>query len=310
MMESIKVHAPATVANVVCGFDVMGFAVEAPGDEVTLTLKDEPGIRIKSIRGDGGKLPLNPTENTVSVAIAKMMEATGFSRGVEIELEKKMPLGSGLGSSAASAAAGVFAFNQLIERPMNSADLVPFAMEGERLACGTAHADNVAPAIMGGFILIRQYDPLDLISLPYPTDLFCVIVHPHIEINTRDAREILRKNVPLKLAAKQWGNVAGLVSGLYQHDYDLMSRSLVDVIVEPVRSILIPGFERVKSASKSAGAIGCGISGSGPSIFALCREGVKDDVSNAMKKVYKEMGIGCDMFTSPINATGPKILEK
>lgn len=309
MSKTIKVFAPATVANVSCGFDVLGFAVNSPGDEAIVTMTDKPGVIITKITGDEGRLPLDPKKNTVSATIIKMLETLGSNKGFEIELHKKMPLGSGLGSSAASSVAGIFAVNELLGKPLTPIQLLPFAMEGERLASGTAHADNVGPALFGGFVLIRSYHPLDVIRIPTPTDLYASIVHPHIEVETRDARSILRKEIKLKDAITQWGNVAGLVAGLITNDYGLIGRSMEDVIVEPLRAILIPGFYDVKHAALESGALGGGISGSGPSIFALSRgEETAKKVGNAMVKAFEKIGIESDLFVSQINANGPIVI--
>jgi homoserine kinase len=309
MSESIKVFASATVANVSCGFDVLGFAVDSPGDEAIVTKTDKKGVTITKITGDEGRLPLDPSKNTVSATIIKMLASIGSDQGFEIELHKKMPLGSGLGSSAASSVAGIFAVNELLGKPLLPIQLLPFAMEGERLASGTAHADNVAPALYGGFVLIRSYHPLDVIAIPTPSDLYASIVHPHIEVETRDARSILRKEIKLKDAITQWGNVAGLVTGLITNDYDLIGRSMQDVVVEPLRAILIPGFYDVKNAAIEVGALGGGISGSGPSIFALSK-GIEtaQKAGNAMVEAFKQIGIESDLFVSKINAKGPIIL--
>lgn len=272
-------------------------------------MTDKPGVVITKITGDEGRLPLDPKKNTVSATIIKMLEQLGENRGFEIELHKKMPLGSGLGSSAASSVAGIFAVNELLGKPLTPIQLLPFAMEGERLASGTAHADNVGPALFGGFVLIRSYHPLDVIRIPTPSDLYASIVHPHIEVETRDARSILRKEIKLKDAITQWGNVAGLVTGLITSDYALIGRSMQDVIVEPLRAILIPGFYDVKDAAIQAGALGGGISGSGPSIFALSRgEDTAQKVGAAMVSAFKNIGIDSDLFVSQINANGPIVI--
>lgn len=310
MTKEIKVFAPATVANVSCGFDVLGFAVDNPGDEAIVKMTEKSGVKITKITGDKGRLPLDPQKNTVSATIIKMLEHLGEKRGFEVELHKKMPLGSGLGSSAASSVAGIFAVNELLGKPLSKLELLPFAMEGERLASGTAHADNVAPALYGGFVLIRSYSPLDVISIHTPSDLYAAIVHPHIEVETRDARSILRKEIKLKDAITQWGNVAGLVTGLLTDDYGLIGRSMTDVIVEPLRAILIPGFYGVKDAALNAGALGSGISGSGPSIFSV-NKGL--DIANkaglAMVDAFKKIGIESDLFVSKVNQKGPVILS-
>lgn len=306
--KSIKVFAPATVANVSCGFDVLGFAVENPGDEIILTLSDEPGIRFKKITGDNGRLPYEAMENTAGISISLFCEKVGFKGGIEIELNKNMPLGSGLGSSAASTVAGVFAANELLGKPMKKEELLPFAMEGERIACGAAHADNVAPCLYGGFVLIRSYDPLDIIEIPTPDNLYCALVHPHIEVKTKDAREILRKLIPLKHAVVQWGNVGGLVAGLMKNDYELIGRSLQDVIIEPIRSILIPGFQEVKAAAMESGALGASISGSGPSVFALCYgEETAKKAGDNMQHAFMNKDIKSTLYVSKVNPKGPVV---
>ncbi len=310
MPDSIRVFAPATVANVACGFDIFGFAVEQPGDEVILRKRNRPGVEIVEITGDGGRLPKQFEKNTAGVAIAEFLKHMGSDQGIEVTLHKKMPLGSGLGSSAASSVAGVFAINKLMGEPMTQADLLPFAMEGERLACGSAHADNVAPSLMGGFIVIRSYHPLDIIRIPTPASLYCTLVHPQIEVNTKDARNILKKEIPLKNTITQMGNVAGLIAGLMQSDYALIGRSLVDVIIEPVRSILIPGFGEVKAAALEAGALGCSISGSGPSMFALSSDiDTAQQVGKAMQETFANIRIESEVYVSGINRRGPVILS-
>ncbi len=311
MSESIKVFAPATVANVVCGFDALGFAVDQPGDEVILRKKNSPGIQISKISGDEGKLSKNPQKNTAGVALTALLEKVNPAFGFDIELHKQMPFGSGLGSSAASAVAAVFAGNQLLDNPLSMEDLLSFTLKSEEMASGSPHADNVAPCLYGGFILIRSTQPIDVVRLSYPSPLFASIVHPQIEISTKNAREILRTEVQLKEAATQWANVGGLVAGLLQKDYDLISRSMVDNIVEPVRSLLIPGFSEVKSAAMDNDAIGAGISGSGPSVFALSKgEEQANKIGSAMHAEFSKQGIPSDIFISSVNPSGPIILEK
>jgi homoserine kinase len=308
-MNSIKVFAPATVANVTCGFDILGFAVDSPGDEITLKKTRRKEVRIVKITGDGGALPYDPDKNTASAVIKKFLSDTGLDQGIDVLLAKKMPLGSGLGSSAASSVAAVFAVNELLGKPMSLKELLPYAMEGERIACGTAHADNVAPGLFGGFVLIRSYNPLDTIKLPTPKEMFSTIIHPQIEVKTKDAREILRKEILFRDSVRQSGNVAGLVAGLALSDFGLISRSLHDYIVEPIRSILIPGFDEVKKAALDAGVLGAGISGSGPSIFALSSdEETAREAGWKMKKVYDKMNIGNEVYVSGINQQGPKII--
>ncbi|SFF01715.1 homoserine kinase [Thermoflexibacter ruber] len=309
MNKQIKVFAPATVANVACGFDVLGFALNEPGDEVILQTTDSNEVTLSKITGDGGKLPLDVSKNTAAAVIKHYLAHIGSRQGIDIQLHKRMPLGSGLGSSAASAVAGLFAVNELLGSPLTRAELLPFAMEGERIASGAAHADNVAPALLGGFVLVRSYNPLDIVSIPFPKDLVATVVHPQIEIRTEDARSILKKSILLKDAIQQWGNIGGLIAGLIQGDYDLIKRSLQDVIIEPVRSLLIPNFDKVKQAALESGALGCSISGSGPSIFALSNSlAIAGEIASAMRKELKVIGIDCDVYISPINNVGARVL--
>jgi homoserine kinase len=310
-MTSIQVFAPATVSNVACGFDIFGFAVTKPGDEVHLKLAKPSGIRITNITGDGGKLPREVERNTAGVVVQQFLKKINQTEvGVEIEIHKQMPLGSGMGSSAASAVAALVGINELFGRPLDKRALLPFAMEGERLACGSAHADNVAPSLFGGFVLIRSYEPLDVIELQTPPNLWCVLVHPDIEVRTEDARAILKKMIPLPSAIRQWGNAAALVAGLLQSDYALIGRALEDVIIEPVRKVLIPGFDDVKAAALAQGALGCSLSGSGPSMFALATSSqTAHAVGEAMKQTFQNtVGFSSDVFVSQINPEGPKIL--
>ncbi|WKN32921.1 homoserine kinase [Porifericola rhodea] len=317
MEKSIRVFAPATVANVACGFDIMGFAIEQPGDEVVMRLTDKRGVvEIEKIIGDEGKLPLDPDKNTVSLVVQQLLKDVDSKYGASITLYKNMPLGSGLGSSAASAVAGLHAINELLVRhePEKAIPerkgLLPYAMEGERLACGSAHADNVAPALIGGFVLVRSYEPLDVISIPTPLSLWVTVIHPQVEVQTRDARSILRKQISLKDATIQWGNTAGLVAGLWQCDYDLIGRSMQDVIIEPIRSILIPGFDSVKYSAMRAGALGCGISGSGPSVFALSKdEETAIEVGRKMQNAFGMLNIDSEVYVSPINRDGPRVVD-
>jgi homoserine kinase len=309
MTKTIKVFAPATVANVACGFDVLGFAVDAPGDIVTMKLTDKPGIKIAAVSGDGGRLPLTAEKNTAGVAVNAFLQHLNIQQGVEITIEKNLPLGSGMGSSAASSAAAVVAINELLNKPFTQEQLVPFAMEAERIACGAAHADNVAPAIMGGFVLIRSYAPLDLIKIPSPENLYCTVITPDIELRTEDARKVLKQDITLKDAILQWGNLAALIAGLMQNDYALIGRSLQDVVVEPMRSLLIPGFEDVKQAALDSGVLGCSISGSGPSIFALSNsETMARNAGVAMEKALNNIGLQGKIYISKVNTEGAKVI--
>ncbi len=308
-METLKIFAPATVSNVTCGFDILGFPVEAPGDIMTFRKTENKEIRITRISG-ADSIPLETNRNIAGVVSRKMLEDNNMPFGLEIELDKGIVPGSGIGSSGASAAGTAFAVNVLLKKKYTEKELVPYAMLGEMSASGTRHADNVAPAIYGGFILIRSYDPLDIIRLDYPDDLYCTLFHPLVEIKTRDARDILKKTLALDAAIKQWGNVAGLVTGLLKKDYDLIARSMEDVVAEPVRSLLIPDYHKLKNAALENGALGCGISGSGPSVFALMRgEKTAEKVKNAMVKAYRDTGIDFNAYVSKIATDGVKIIS-
>jgi homoserine kinase len=308
--ESIHVFAPATVANVVCGFDVLGFAVNEPGDEVIMRVTNKPGITISKITGDDGRLPLDPSKNTVSVSVQHYLNSVGRDDiGLDIELHKKMPIGSGLGSSSASTVAGLFAIKTLLGDDADPVNLLPFAMKGEEMACGHGHADNVAPALFGGFVLIRSYEPLDVVRLPHPADLWCAIVFPDVDVPTREARQIIRKNIQMKDAVTQWGNIAGLVSGLFMQDVDLIGRSMKDILVEPVRSMLIPDFYLMREIAMNLGAVSFGISGSGPSVFAFTRnEETAKLVTQKLQKHLSGINIGSNAYVSTINDKGPRVL--
>lgn len=308
-MKTIKAFAPATVANVSCGFDIFGFAVDAPGDEVILTLKDEPGVVVTKITGDGGKLPKETDRNTSSVAVQAYLNSIKSHQGVSIELHKHLPLGSGMGSSAASSAAALVAINKLMGEKLTREQLLPFAMEAERVACGSAHADNVAPSLLGGFVLIRGYAPLDVTKIPVPGDLYCTLVHPHLELKTEDSRRVLKPTILLKDAITQWGNIAGLVAGLMKPDYGLISRSLKDVVAEPIRSALIPGFDTIKEAAIRAGALGCGISGSGPTIFMLSNDqSIAGKAGEVVQNEFQKLKLNSEIYISKINDAGARII--
>ena len=310
MKDSIKVFAPATVANVVCGFDVLGFAVNERGDEVIMRVTDKPGITLSKITGDNGRLPLDPAKNTVSVSVQHYLKSIDRTDiGLDIELHKKMPIGSGLGSSSASTVAGLFAAKTLLSDETDVAKLLPFAMKGEEMACGHGHADNVAPALMGGFVLIRSYEPLDVIRLPHPKGLFCAIVFPDVDVPTREARQIIRDKIYMKDAVTQWGNIAGLVSGLFMNDIDLIGRSMKDILVEPVRSMLIPDFYKMREMAMEMGAVSFGISGSGPSVFAFTKsEEEARQIAQKLQKHLASVGIGSNIYVSDINDQGPKVM--
>jgi len=307
-MNQVKVFAPATVANVACGFDVLGLALDYPGDEVLVTKTDKNDIVITACH-NAENLPLEADKNVAGVALKALLDKLGSDQGFEIELTKGVKPGSGIGSSAASSAAAVVAVNELLGTPFTKKELVKFAMEGERCATGVAHADNVAPSICGGFTLVRSYEPLDIIKIDSPKELWATVIHPQLEVKTRDARRVLKGGIDLSKAITQWGNVGGLVAGLYSEDYDLIGRSLVDVVIEPIRSILIPGYEKVKRATIESGALGCSISGSGPSIFGLSKgEETANNVKEAMAEVYTQYGVDFEIHVSQINSEGAKVI--
>ncbi|WP_373073552.1 homoserine kinase [Zeaxanthinibacter enoshimensis] len=305
-MESIKVFCPATIANISCGFDVLGLALDTVGDLMTVKKQQEKGIEILEVTGQD--LPKEAHRNVAGVAGMALLQQADYNGGFSIRIDKKIKAGSGIGSSAASSAGAVWAMNELLGKPFTRRQLVEFAMEGERLASGVAHADNVAPAIFGGFTLIRSYNPLDIIHISPPGELVATVIHPQIEIKTSDSRKILKTTISLEDGIKQWGNLGGLIAGLYTQDYDLIGRSLEDHIVEPIRSILIPGFDALKKHSLEAGALGCGISGSGPSVYALSRSlATAMEVASAMKTVYDKLGIAYDLHVSEIGKSGVRV---
>lgn len=303
---AVKVLVPATIANLVCGFDILGLALQEPQDMMEMSLSDKPGIRIRHM--DRFDLPIDPLKNVAGVALQALLNEAKKNIGFDLTIEKHVKPGSGLGSSAASSAGAVVAANYLLQNIFSKEDLIRFAMFGEKLASGVKHADNIAPCIYGGIILVRSIFPLDIIQLSSPP-LYLAIVHPQIEVKTSDARQILRKEVQLKDAIRQWGNIAGLVTGFLKNDYELIGRSLEDVIIEPVRSILIPGFAEVKQKSIEAGALGGGISGSGPSIFMMSKdENVSRTVEKIMKEVYDKIGIEYKTYVTTINNKGVEII--
>ncbi|RAR73909.1 homoserine kinase [Flavobacterium aciduliphilum] len=309
-MNEIKLFCPATIANLSCGFDVLGLCLETIGDEMIIRKSSEKGIRITKIIG--ADLPMETEKNVAGVAaLAFYQEASSreaFDYGFEIEIYKNIKTGSGIGSSSASAAGAVFGINELLGCPFTRKELVTFAMKGEVVASGSEHADNVAPCLLGGVTLVRGYNPLDVIRIDSPNELFAVVLHPHIEVKTADARAVLNPMIPLKNAITQWGNVGGLIAGLYTQDYELIGRSLEDVIVEPLRKKLIPGFDETKFDAMQNGALGAGISGAGPSIFALCKgHKTAEKVAFAMSESYQIIGIPFDMHLSKINPEGVKI---
>jgi homoserine kinase len=306
-LNKVTAFAPASVANVGCGFDVLGFAINGPGDEIEVQFSDDPGVVITHIEGDQGKLPLDPEKNTAGKAALSLLDALDEASlsGIEMKIIKKMPMGSGLGSSAASSVAAAVAVNRLLGEPYSAEELLPFAVAGELTASGSPHADNVAASLLGGFILVRSNDPLDVIPLPCPDNLYCTIVHPKIEIATKETRQILRKEVPLAKAVVQWGNVGALVAGLYSNDLPLIGRAMQDVIIEPTRSFLIPGFSRMKESALEQGALGFSISGAGPSVFTLSETvEIAKNVGEKAGKVLDTLGLEYDVIVSEINRKG------
>ncbi|WP_439132143.1 homoserine kinase [Polaribacter sp.] len=307
-MDYLKIFSPATVANVSCGFDSLGFAVDNIGDEMTFVKTPHKRVEITSITG--ADLTYDVNKNAASAVVQKMLQEVNADFGINLTIHKGFSPGSGLGSSAASAAGAAFGANKLLGDVYNTIELTKFAMFGEEVACGSPIADNVAAAIYGGFVLIKSYDPLDIIKLPVPNELRVVAIHPQIEVKTKDARDVLPENIPLKDAVTQWANVGGLISGLHSNDYHLISNSLVDIVVEPHRKNLIPFFDDVKNAAEKAGALGAGISGSGPTIFALCKgDHSAENVYNAIEKSYRNKGIDFELFISKINHEGIKIIN-
>jgi homoserine kinase len=306
-MTEIKLFCPATIANLSCGFDVLGVCLDTVGDEMIIRKSVQKGVRITKIVG--ADLPLETEKNVAGVAALALLKEVQVDFGFEIEIYKNIKAGSGIGSSSASAAGAVFGINELIGKPFTRKELVQFAMQGEVLASGSAHADNVAPALCGGFTLVRGYDPLDIIRMDSPSELYATVIHPQIELKTSEMRAVLQPMVSLKSAITQWGNVGGLIAGLYTNDYELIGRSLHDDIVEPLRGKFIPQFELVKQTSIEHGALGAGISGSGPSIFALSK-GIQtaQKVAAEMAKIFDTTGIPYEVHVSKINAEGVKII--
>jgi homoserine kinase len=300
----IKVFAPASVANVACGFDVLGFALERPGDEIIVRFSENKGLKITKITG--GKLPYEAEKNTAGYAALTLLEHLGESgRGIEMEIHKKMPFGSGLGSSAASAAGAVVAINELLRRPLEKRDLLKFAVLGESIASGAIHADNVAPSLLGGFTLVRDSETLDVHRIHTPRGLYAAVVYPKVEVLTKEARAMLKTEVPLKTMVKQSANLGAFIVGMFNSDFELIKRSLHDLIIEPQRAQLIPHFYEVKEVAYTEGVLGCSISGSGPSVFALAENSLTAERAGlAMQRVYEKNKIPCELYISPINMEG------
>ena len=306
-MNEIKIFCPATIANISCGFDVLGLCLETVGDEMIIRKSDVKGIKITKIVGE--ELPLETSKNVAGVAALALLDAIDYKFGFEIEIYKNIKPGSGIGSSAASAAGAVFGINELLEKPFKRKELVEFAMKGEAIASGSEHADNVAPAILGGITLVRSSAPLDIIKIESPSELYATVIHPQIELKTSEMRAVLQPMIPLKSAILQWGNLGGLIAGFYTSDYELIGRSLHDEIVEPLRGPFIPKFDVIKKTALENGALGSGISGSGPSIFALSK-GIEtaNRIAKAMFVVYEDMNMPFEIHVSKVNPEGVKII--
>jgi homoserine kinase len=309
MPDSVLVHSPATLSNLGCGFDVFGLALAAPYDTIRIRRTAEPGVRIQHL--DGYQLPTDPAHNVAGVALQAMLAAVPEPVGFDLEISKGIKPGSGVGSSAASAAGAVVGANALLGNRFTKMQLVDFAMAGEMVASGARHADNIAPAIFGGFTVVRSLEPtLDILALPAPP-LWVAVVHPQIEVKTSDSRKVLPTAVPLGLAVRQWANVAGLVAGFLTADYDLIGRSMDDYIVEPARLPLIPGLAEARKRALAAGSIGGGISGSGPSIFMLNKlEATAQAVGEAMGGVFAELGIEFNTYVGPVATEGAKVVSE
>ncbi|MGW8317306.1 MAG: homoserine kinase [Bacteroidales bacterium] len=303
----VQVFGPATVSNVGPGFDLMGFALETPGDEL-LVRRNNLG-KLKLFNESGCTLPMDPDQNVAAVAASALLAELNAEPGFDIVFLKKINPGSGIGSSAASCVAAVVGINELLGNPLDTTALVPFALEGEKMASGSTHADNIAPALLGGITLIRSYEPLDIKHIPYPEDLWCAVVHPDLQIKTLESRKLIPKEVPLATALKQCGNLAGLIAGLTTADYSLIQRSVRDVFAEPYRTGQLPEFEVLKQASLDAGSIGTGLSGSGPSVFSLCRgESMAQSLGKHMREHFTHRQIAANLYISRISEAGCRIM--
>jgi len=307
--QTATAFAPATVANVGIGFDILGHAVEALGDRVHLRRTAERGVRIKAITGVATELPLVPEQNTAGQALKSLVEAQRLDFGLEMTIEKGIPLGSGLGGSAASAVAAVVAGNAFLEKPLTKLELLKFAMKGEAVASGSVHVDNIAPSLFGGLVLTVGIDHPRTKQIPVPPGIRCVLVHPHMFLSTREARKILSKTVEMSDLIWQCANLAGFISACYTNDLDMIRDAFEDVVVEPQRQALIPGFKAVKRAAMAAGALGCSISGAGPTVFAWCEEPAARDIQTAMVKAFAAHGLETDRLISAIEPTGARVID-
>ena len=309
MNKYVKVFAPATIGNVSCGFDVLGLCVSHPGDIVSVRLTNESGVSIKKITGDGGKLPLKSDENTASVAVMEYLHSMDIQIGVEIDIKKGLPLAGGMGASGASAVGALYALNHLLGNPLTPKEMLPFALKAEEVACGSPHADNVAPGLLGGLVLIKNHNPVDIITLPFPDDVSIVLLHPKTMVKTEQARKIIPLNIPLKDAIAQMANIATFVSGVYEKDYSKMAKGITDLIAEPVRKKMIPYFEEVKKISVENGAFGFGISGSGPTMFAFVSDLVAGErIVSKVEGLFIKKGMSIDTYITNVNNVGPQII--
>ena len=307
--KSVTAFAPATVGNVGVGFDILGHTVKAVGDRVQARRTAGRGIRIAAITGSQATLPLEAEKNTAGMALVSMAGALSLPFGIEISIEKGIPLGSGLGGSAASAVAAVVAANALLDTPLSKLELLKFAMQGEAVASGSVHVDNIAPSLFGGLVLTVGIDHPRTKQIPVPPNVRCVLVHPHMFLSTREARRILRKTVDLSDVVWQTANLAGFISGCYTNDLEMLRDAFEDVIIEPQRAQLIPGFKAVKQAATSNGALGCSISGAGPTVFAWCEEHFAEGIRAAMVEAFAEHNLASDHWVSAIDTEGARIVE-
>lgn len=309
MEELIKAYAPASIGNVIVGFDVLGLAVQEPGDEVGVKFNDNQKTQIISIEGDNGKLPKDADKNTAGIAVNAFLRKLDSRQGIDIHLKKNLPLGSGLGSSAASAVAAVVAANKLFDEPFTKTALLPFLMEAEAVASGSAHADNIAPCLLGGLVITLSNSPVQVKQLPFLKDAWIVLTKPNVEVLTKQARMLLKDSVPLNNVVSQFSNLGGFISSLYENDVDLMRQSMQDYIAEPVRAQLIPGYMQIKDIARQNNAIACGISGSGPTMFALTETKKEaDNLSEQFQQAFQEINIGCLNYVTQVSEEGARVL--
>ena len=308
--ETATGFAPATVGNVAVGFDILGFATASVGDRVTVRCIDEPTVRIAAITGVVTDLPDQADENTATVGLVQLRDDLGLECGFEVTIDKGIPLGSGMGGSAASAVASMVAVNALLSDKLDRERVLSYALMGEALASGAVHGDNVTPCLYGGLTLTRSLEPVDIIEIPVPDDVCCVLVHPHLRIDTHRARQVIPAELPLKNFVEQSANLAGFLAGCYRADLGLIRRSLADMLIEPHRAPLIPGFADVRAAALEAGALGCSISGSGPSVFAWCAdEAGAERTRDAMVTAFADHGTQADAWVSPVGSRGAYVID-